>query len=72
MMNRNERIRILAPYPLVVKDQSAIEEAVIGAVDDMKKLEKIEQIFKDIEECELVEDYALDEIREIVEDGNVD
>jgi hypothetical protein len=47
MMDRNERIRILAPYPLLVKDQSAIEEAIIGAVNDMKKLETIEQIVTD-------------------------
>lgn len=38
----------------------------------MRKYQKIEQIFKNIEECELVEDFALDEIREVVEDGNVD
>ena len=36
----------------------------------LEQLQKIKQIFKDIEECSLVEDYALDEIREVIEDGN--
>lgn len=40
------------------------------AVDAMSKLQKIKQIFKDIEECPLVEDNALDEIREVLENGN--
>ena len=40
------------------------------AIDSMIKLQKIRQIFKDIEECPLVEDNALDEIKEIIKDGN--
>ena len=40
------------------------------AIDAMRKYQKIEQIIKDCNECELVNDYALDEIKEVVEDGN--
>ena len=40
------------------------------AVDAMSKLQKIKQIFKDIEECPLVEDNALDEIKGVLENGN--
>ena len=47
-------------------------EALRLTIDTMHKYQKIEQIFKDIEECELVEDFALDEIREVLEDGNED
>jgi len=50
------------------REEIALDEAV--AI--MRKYQKIEQIFKDIEECSLVEDFALDEIREILEDGNED
>ena len=45
-------------------------QAFKKAIETMRKYQKIEQIFKDIEECSLVEDFALDEIREIIEDGN--
>lgn len=38
------------------------------AIDRIHKYQKIEQIFKDIKECPLVEDYALDEIRKVVEE----
>ena len=45
-------------------------QAFKKAIETMRKYQKIEQIFKDIEECSLVEDFALDEIREIIEGGN--
>ena len=45
-------------------------DCVDEAINTMRKYQKIEQIFKDIEECPLVEDYALNEIREVIEDGN--
>ena len=48
------------------REEIALDEAV--AI--MRKYQKIEQIFKDIEKCELVEDFALDEIREVIKDGN--
>lgn len=40
------------------------------AIDTMRKYQKIEQILKDCKECKLVNDFALDEIKEVVEDGN--
>ena len=49
-----------------------ISEALDLAIETMRKYKKIEQIFKDIKECPLVEDYALDEIREVLEDGKID
>lgn len=38
-------------------------------IDTMRKYQMIEQIIKDCNECDLVNDYALDEIKEVVEDG---
>lgn len=46
-------------------------DAIDVGVDIIHKYKKIKQIFKDIEECPLVEDNALNEIKEIIKDGNV-
>lgn len=70
-----EQIIKYLPAPIcgdtvIGKEKQKEYDAHDSAVIILRKYQKIEQIFKDIEECSLVEDFALDEIREVVEDGN--
>ena len=78
-MTKEER-EILLAYPLVIKDQGAIQDAIEQAIRDSEKLSKIEQI---INATEYVENGAIysycynqerkvDEIREVIEDESID
>lgn len=72
-MTINDHIEVLKSYHNGFTGYVGnLQDSIDFAIDTVCKYQKIEQILKDCKECELVNDYALDEIKKVVDNETDD